>query len=581
MGKTSLLNAVLYSSGDIAPSSQHGACTAAICCFKHHQPHEGARFKAKIRFKPKSVVDVEVSRFFQDKHALEKEEEEEDGVTRAERQSLRAELARISSWSGLSTGEVLDLGEGNPNAITAHCEKSHLFFNQDEPDRSVEVEFSHSTITAFSKDLRKYVSSAGARSRSEVYWPIVELAYIYLPSDLLAQCPGLVLVDLPGETDASEARSEIAHSFYNKLHRLLVVTPSDRAVDNKTAADFIRDEHMCDLEADGKMEGEFLAVAISKIDLLQWREFATHETDPSTISEDFPVMLETYQNQESQLEELTGELQNVREQIVEQPDDAADWEAEEALLLNKHNDLKLAMKELDEKCLRACIDFRSRDTKEAFSQFFDEARNKFRGGKVKSNIEVLPVSSQAQRKLFQGNPMLGFANSKDTGFDALDRWIIRSTFSKREEHADSILHRCLVLFDAIEGWINDKVVSMPNLSKSELGKIMTAIGNLRENAARRCEADVQNFRAWFGRQEVFKRKGKSQQRQQKLVDAFRSTVLGFRQSQEIGRPYLHWATFHACLRRNGGPFKTNSKPPRTHDWNSRVYVCFIYLRLIH
>lgn len=570
MGKTSLLNAVLYSSGDIAPSSQHGACTAAICCFKYHQPREGAKFKAKIRFKPKSVVDVEVSRFLQDKEALEKEEEEEDGVTRAERQSLNAELARICSWSGLSSDRVLTLGASIASAITSNCKRRHIFFDQDDPDQSVEIQFSHSTITAFSQELRKYVSSAGARSRSEVYWPIVELAYIYLPSDLLGQCPGLVLVDLPGETDASEARSEIAHGFYNKLHRLMVVTPSDRAVDNKTAADFIRDEHMCDLEADGKMDGEFLAVVISKIDLLQWREFATHETDPSTIAEEFPIMLETYQNQESQLEELEEELQHVREQIVQHSDDAADWKAAEAQLLKKHNGLKLDMKALDEKCLRACIDYRSRDTKEAFSQFIDEARNKFRGGKVKSNIEVLPVSSQAQRKLLQGNPMAGFANSKDTGFDALDRWIIKSSFSKREEHADNILHRCLVLFDAIEGCINDKAVSMPKLSKFELNEILKSISDLREVAARRCEADVQNFGRWFGRQDVFKRKGRSQQRQQKLVDAMRSTIRGFRQSQEIDRPHLHWATFHACLRRNGGPFKTNSKPPRIHDWNSRV-----------
>jgi hypothetical protein len=54
------------------------------------------------------------------------------------------------------------------------------------------------------------------------------------PSPLLRECPGLVLVDLPSEMDANDSRSEVARKFYGKVDRLMVVTPSDRAFDNKT-----------------------------------------------------------------------------------------------------------------------------------------------------------------------------------------------------------------------------------------------------------------------------------------------------------------------------------------------------------
>jgi hypothetical protein len=603
MGKTSLLNALLYGSGDIAPSSQHGACTSAICCFKYHQPAEDNhkhKFKATIRLKSKSAVDLEISRFFQDLEALEGRKGEDDAITQAERQGLKAELGRICSWSGLSADDVNQLGSANYSVITSECKRSAEFFNHIQPDQSVQIEFSSPTAGSFAQELRRYVSSAGSKSKkSEVYWPIVEQAYIYSPSNLLSQCPGLVLVDMPGETDASEARSEVARRSYNKMDRLLVLTPSDRACDNKTAADFILEDHLCDIEADGKMDRDFLAVVISKIDLLNWRQFVENEVDASAISTDFPIMLETLVSQEHRLEEIRESLELTKEKIADLEEEEGSIQhpgslkrnrgttsapelteltKEELRLLNEQKTLEAHLKGLDERCLRECIEFRSRDIKATFSRCFDEIRSKHHDGggeQVKwSNIRVLPVSSAAQRSLFRGKPMTGFSNATDTGFEALDRWIIESSFPKREEHADNIIHRCLVLFDAVEGWIRAETISTNiQLRKSELKEIKAAISKFNGDFQQESERRVANFRRFLNRQEIFKAPSQTQSdRQDMLVDAFQSAVRKFDRSQEPRHPYLHWSTFGACLRRNGGPYKTSSKPPKLHDLQSRAYV---------
>lgn len=562
MGKTSLLNVLLYGTGDIAPNSQHGACTATVCYFKYHEPNDTDKFKATIRFKPKAVVDLEISRFFQDKAALEDQEEEEDSVTQAERKSIKSQLSQICSWSGLSAEQVIKLGSHDPSAITLACNRSAELFNLQEPNQSIEITFSHSTARSFSQELREYISSSGTKSKSKAYWPIVELAYIHSSSELLRKCPGLVLVDLPGETDDSEARSEVARRSYSKFDRLMIITPSDRACDNKTAADLIREDHLCDIEADGKMQGKYLAVMITKIDLLEWKSFVENEEEPSAISEEFPAMYQTFEDLECQLEKTERGLDDANGQTAKG----------QTAKGRKRAFLESEIETLNGKCKRQCIDFRSRDSKKTFHQLFDEARNKFRSEKVKSDIEVFAVSSQAQRMLSQQKPIAGFTNSEETGFDALERWIIESSFSKREEHADGVLHRCLVLFDAIEGWVReDEVICLTQLPKTDLPKIIDALEGLKGAWLEQVKTADRNFRQFFWRQDIFKAKG-NKQRQVKLVSAFKTTVRGFTRSLEPLRPPLHWATFHACLRRYGAPFKANTKPPRIIDWLSRVCV---------
>jgi len=67
-------------------------------------------------------------------------------------------------------------------------------------------------------------------------------------------------------------------------------------------------------------------------------------------------------------------------------------------------------------------------------------------------LPVFPVSSDAYRSLANGKSHSGFPDIQSTGIDALRDWIIQGSLPKREDHADAIIHRCQVLFDAIWSW---------------------------------------------------------------------------------------------------------------------------------
>ncbi|OAA34077.1 hypothetical protein BBO_09341 [Beauveria brongniartii RCEF 3172] len=98
---------------------------------------------------------------------------------------------------------------------------------------------------------------------------------IFVKADILQN--GIVLVDLPGEMDALDARSQVARRFYSKLDRLIVVASGDRAANNKTAMDLIRDDQIVDMEAEGKLNASNLGVVITKIDDMKWRSFIESE----------------------------------------------------------------------------------------------------------------------------------------------------------------------------------------------------------------------------------------------------------------------------------------------------------------
>lgn len=76
------------------------------------------------------------------------------------------------------------------------------------------------TEKIFMQKVKHYVSGKKADAK---YWPLVECVDFYVPSEFL-RC-GITLVDLPGELDATESRSEVSKKYYNKLDRLMVVTP--------------------------------------------------------------------------------------------------------------------------------------------------------------------------------------------------------------------------------------------------------------------------------------------------------------------------------------------------------------------
>jgi polyhydroxyalkanoate synthesis regulator phasin len=321
MGKTSLLNVLVSDAGDVAPSSQNGACTAAICYFKHHNPsNDGEKYFARIRLKSKATVEQDLITLFHDIKEVDDriQLEGEDAMTRSEQDNFKTQLKIICGWSKLDYDTVRKHSTcttTGADSLIRDCADATKLFNFKNPDQPVSLSIHKSKPMDILREVKVY---AGATARNTALrWPLTDVIEVNLPSKLLGRCPGLILVDLPGEMDALDARSQVAKQHYSKLDSVMIVTPADRARDNKTAAELIRDDTVCDMEAKGQLEDDSLAVVISKVDQLQWRDYVLNEVEPSLISDEFPAMLDKYNATESELEQLNEEVNDLEQQLAD------------------------------------------------------------------------------------------------------------------------------------------------------------------------------------------------------------------------------------------------------------------------
>lgn len=498
MGKSSLLNALIGQPDDLAPSSQNGACTAAVCCFRYQDPKEADRtFLAKVRFKSKETVDKELVDFFQDYkewHDDTRFDAQIDSNVHAERDRLRNIIDIIQGWSGLDTEKIIQLGTADKaSEITNQCVNGRNFFNFKKPNQNEARLIGSNLARNFLQEVRPYIGNTKKKLET-LLWPLVEIVDIYLDAPILRN--GIVLVDLPGESDALESRAQIARDFYNRVDRLMIITPSDRACDNQTAAELIRDDQVVDLEADGKMAGDGLCVVVTKIDLMKWEDFVTQEWDPTDVSAEFPKLMEKLESLKEECQKLNGEIEALRENLdgprnafsrsrksrfsfshrsrdPASPEEAAQIQ-QLTSLEEKLQDVEYRMEDLDEQCLRACIDARNRDIEEKMQKGIQRRRQDMLGvqeAQAPNPVNVFPVSSHAHRSLLKGKTEPAFPDAQSTGILALEQWMVKGSLEKRGQHADAILTRCQALYDQISEWSLEEWQVKSRLPESEFPRI--------------------------------------------------------------------------------------------------------------
>ena len=512
MGKTSLLNALVCGrgGGGIAPSSQSAACTAAVCCFRYLQPRKGEeKFKLRVHLKSKETVDQEIATIFEEIRQYReyaKNEGAKDSETQAEEQRLNDQLRIISLWSGVSKQELEAYVEtGRVGDITSKCSASQ-YFNLKSPQHAETLEISCPSERSFSDTIKRYVASNSRQKQGAAVWPIVEMVDIFLPADILKN--GVVLVDLPGEMDAVESRSRVARDFYIKLDRLMVVSPCERATDNRTAIELLRPDRVIDLDADGKLEPGCLAVVITKIDLMNWLAYADeisgddegNESGSSAFKEIFGLR-EDYKSKTEKLDKLNDTIEQLEQNSDSHSNSDQDNAGDDTIYTassaqghvrdplsrtrgaelkvkykeqnereeNDPNDLRRPcqdrakieekLKELDQAGLRACIDFRSQRHKKEFQNHLDIMRNNIlakKRHKVTTDVGFFPISSTAYQNLQKKQPMDGFPDEQATGFVDLKDWIVRQSLPERERQATARLAKAQLLLDAVDGWIMEK-----------------------------------------------------------------------------------------------------------------------------
>lgn len=567
MGKTSLLNALVNPTSDVAPSSQNGACTASVCCFRFSDSND--KLTATIKFKSMHTVQEELDSLFQEEREFENRvqtlSEGYDSVVEAERQRIREQIDIICGWSGLKYNKVKAFAAAHTTSeIISLCSDRQILFNEASPKESQIKKISVKDTGEFLRQIKGFVGSSGP-GKQVMRWPLVEQVDIYLNSSLLQCCKGLVLVDLPGESDAIESRSRVARDYYAKLDRMMAVTPSDRARDNRTAAELIRDDQICDLEAEGKLDDGSLAVVISKVDQLNWSNYVTNEVDPEKISPDFPVLKDRFDAKTRRIEELKQEI----EALKRKAGDGTESPEDEASLRNELREVEDCRNDLHAKCLRACIKHRSVESQKTLQEYFDKVRNAMRqdpNSKAITQLPVFSISSMAQQCLKRGIPSPAFSDEHVTGFKALEKWIIDGSLPKREEHADNILHRCQVLLDAMSGWVKDNKAPV-TMSQKSLEATEKNIQKQVDVLDVQLEKSTDKFSIKVGTLAPFSTTQKKDAKD-KLVAGFPCVVDHFGIGPQGAA--VHWATYAACIRRLGGTFRTGGSPPVVHDWQAKL-----------
>ncbi|KAJ6436179.1 dynamin family domain-containing protein [Purpureocillium lavendulum] len=257
-GKSSLLNALVSKTADITPQPKWRLHCCSVLLFLSE------------------VIPSTQNEFFQELSEFEHraETEGEDSVTRGERAKFNDQIQLIRDWSGLR----------------------------------VVIEVSSDTELEFRLALKPYVGSC--RGNAELLrWPLVEMVEVFCEADILRD--GIVLVDLPGEMDALDARSQVARKYYSRLDRLMVVAPGDSAKTSKTAKDLIREDQVVDMEADGMLDDNNLGIIVTKIDQMKWKYFMESEWPYKEIPDDLTQAKDSLEQNElaqQHLKELVRRL---------------------------------------------------------------------------------------------------------------------------------------------------------------------------------------------------------------------------------------------------------------------------------
>lgn len=455
MGKSSLINALLGKQGELAPSSQDGACTAAVCRFNHHDATKADKpFKARVAFKSKETIDQELVALFSEYREVNEDIElngTSDSTLRADRDRLIEKIRAVETWSGIPMTELEAYGiEDNTSEITIQCKNGNTLFNYQNPQKQHTKHISASNERAFGQLIRPYVGNVKNKKKIAL-WPLVQVVDIFVDAEILRH--GVVLVDLPGEMDANDGRAQVARDNYGMVDCLVIVTPVHRANDDQTSSELLREDLLVDLEGDGKMNANSLCIVSTKNDEMKWDLFIDEGMDMEEISPRFPELYEQYTAINNELED-------------------------DSLSTTQLQQLENKRAELDEQCLAECIGARIRNVAETFREMAEKRhRDVFGGQKTFSprDIAVIAVSSHAFRELKKHKALPAFRDAESTGIPELKAWIVQASLQKREEHVDDMLNRFDKLFNAFEAWAIESWRAKLQIPQSEFSGIQTIL----------------------------------------------------------------------------------------------------------
>jgi GTPase SAR1 family protein len=312
-GKSSLINALLDEES-LIPTNCMRACTAVPTeiSYNHHEDADRA-YRGDVEFVSmedwKKEVSILLAELVDPNRKLSKDYLQADTGAGIAYAKIKAVYPQLSN-DQLAKSTVKDLLEDSAVQNVLGTVRSH----------------STATARRLKVELQPYLDSAeksGSGSRTDIelaYWPLVKVVRIYVKSKVLST--GTVLVDLPGVQDSNAARSAVAERFMTECSAIWIVSPINRAVDDKAAKHLLGSSFRLQLTMDGNYSN--VTFICSKTDEISVREVAEKLDYDGSIrqmwarGESIGRKLAQMKHQAQELNDQREELDDLRDELEQQ-----------------------------------------------------------------------------------------------------------------------------------------------------------------------------------------------------------------------------------------------------------------------
>ncbi|KAI4748386.1 hypothetical protein E4T50_01395 [Aureobasidium sp. EXF-12298] len=373
-----------------------------------------------------------------------KEDAYDDAPYEDESSKYRAEIKFIKPAEWEKELRVLfeEIIDGSGNISREHYvdskEKPELTKDLDDEDEDEDI-----SKGTGEKDRKKKKT----RKREQEFWPLIKVIRLYVKADALST--SAVLVDLPGVADSNAARAAVAEGYMKQCIGLWIVSPINRAVDDKAAKNLLGSAFRRQLKFDGTYSAiTFICKAADSLGLgdefkelkeqltsIERRRRAVEKEskkldDGKTV---YALAAKTKKRKRS-----SSESDKLKTQKKEARRRRSEIEAEVTDLNNKIKELKVEARNIEDNRSRICIDARNQYSKSAIQVDFaagikeldqetaaDEDPDTFNPEedlrdyeKVAKDLPVYCVSSRAYQKLsgrlVKDNAVRGFTDVEQT-----------------------------------------------------------------------------------------------------------------------------------------------------------------------
>lgn len=305
-GKTSLINA-LVDEPDLLPTNCMRAATAVVTEVAYND-HSAAKYRAEIEFVSRASWHGELGVLVRDMNDHGRGEEilpppEGDVFRRSEAaaavEKIRAvypmlsveeimdssaeDLCEREILAGEVLGETVVIENEDPRvfsrALAAYIDSKGKKTRTPNPNNNGNASGSSGDVKGKAPMRTIFDNSITSTPSTKEYWPFVRVVRVYIKAKALST--GATLIDLPSLIDSNASRAAVAQEYMQKCAAHWIVSPINRAIDERVARDLLSPNLRLQLHMD--MHGGLLSDDLT---------FVCTKTDDVSVSEVQGALLE-------------------------------------------------------------------------------------------------------------------------------------------------------------------------------------------------------------------------------------------------------------------------------------------------